>query len=127
MTEPLDLPRHPAIRVVAIPGKGNGVVALEPILKGALIEAAPVVPITAADRLANTHPLYPYTFAWDEPPFDEAIALGVISLLNHSETANATLTRDYPNRVLTVTAQQDIEAGAEITIHYGIPLWFEGV
>lgn len=125
MTEPLDLPRHPAIRIIAIPGKGNGVVAIEPILKGALIEAAPVIPMTAANRLAGMHPLYPYTFAWDEPPFDEAIALGVISLINHSETANATLARDYTNRVLTVTAQQDIEAGAEITIHYGIPLWFK--
>jgi SET domain-containing protein len=127
MTEPLDLPRHPNLRIIAVPGKGNGVVAIEPILKGQLLEASAVIPMTAADRLTAGHALYPYTFAWDEPPYDEAIALGLISLVNHSERPNATLGRDYPNRVLTLTALHDIDAGSEITIHYGIPLWFEDI
>ena len=125
MTEPLDLPRHPAIRVVDLFGKGRGVVAIEPIHRGELIEASPVIPLRAADALAKGHALFDYAFAWETQPFAEAIALGMVSLANHSPHPNASLAPDYRAKTLRLVALRDIEEGEEITIDYGIPLWFE--
>lgn len=123
--ESLDLPRHPAVRVAALPGKGRGLVAIEPIGQGELIEAAPVVRLQEADRLADAHPLFDYAFAWDEPPFEEAIAFGVMSLTNHSGRPNAVVVRDYPNRCLRLVAIVDIAAGDEVVFSYGVEPWFE--
>ena len=125
MTEPLDLPRHPGIAVSDIPGRGRGVLAVEPIRKGELIEAAPVVRLLPEASPPKPSPLYDYLFAWDEPPFAEAIAFGIVSLVNHASPATATLACDFSDGTIRLLAQTDIEAGEEITIDYGIPLWFE--
>ena len=125
MTDPLDLPRHPGIRVTQIPDRGRGVVAIEPIRKGELIEASPVVRLLPDTSPPKSSPLYDYVFAWDEPPFAEAIAFGIVSLVNHAVPANATLACDISGQTLRLLATTDIEAGDEITIDYGIPLWFE--
>jgi len=125
VTEPLDLPRHPGIRVTDIAGRGRGVVAIEPIRKGELIEASPVVRLLPDASPPKSSPLFDYVFAWDEPPFAEAIAFGIVSLVNHAEQANATLACDIPGQMLRLLAATDIEAGEEVTIDYGIPLWFE--
>ena len=125
MTEPLDLPRHRGIRVTEIEGRGRGVVAIEPIRKGELIEASPVVRLLPDASPPKSSPLYDYVFAWDEPPFAEAVAFGIVSLVNHALAANATLACDIPGQTLRLLAASDIEAGEEITIDYDIPLWFE--
>jgi SET domain-containing protein len=125
MTEPLDLPRHPGIRVACMEGRGRGVVAVEPIRAGELIETAPVVRLRPGDSPESGSPLYQYTFAWDEPPFTEAIAFGVVSLVNHAAAPNATLRCDIAEQTLRLLAARDIAAGEEISIDYGIPLWFE--
>jgi hypothetical protein len=125
MTEALDLPRHPALRVAAIPGKGRGLVAIEPIGRGELLEAAPVVRLREADRLADAHPLFDYAFAWDEPPFEEAVAFGLVSLCNHSDLPNAALVRDYPSRCLRLVATADIAPGEEVVFRFGVEPWFE--
>lgn len=125
MTEPLDLPRHPGIRATKIEGRGRGVVAIEPIRKGELIEASPVVRLLPDASPPKSSPLFDYVFAWDEPPFAEAIAFGIVSLVNHATPANATLACDIPGQTLRLLAATDIEAGEEVTIDYGIPLWFE--
>ena len=122
MTEPLDLPRHPAIRVTDIPGRGRGVVAIEPIRHGELLEAAPIVRLMPEDSPPKGSPLYDYAFAWDEPPFAEAIAFGVLSLVNHAAEPNATIECDLDTQTIRLVAARDIEAGEEITFDYGVPL-----
>ena len=124
MTEPLDLPRHAGIRVAEIPNRGRGVVAIEPIRHGELIEASPVVRLLPDATPPKTSPLYDYCFAWDEPPFVEAIAFGVPSLVNHSAAPNATIDCDLDTQSIRLLAARDIEAGEEITFDYGVPLWF---
>jgi SET domain-containing protein len=125
MTEALDLPRHAALRVTEISGKGRGLVAIEPIGRGELLEAAPVVRLEERDRLPDGHPLSDYAFAWDETPFEEAIAFGLVSLCNHSDRPNATVVRDYPNRCLRLVAVADIAPGEEVVFRYGVEPWFE--
>lgn len=125
MTEALDVPRHEALRLTDIEGKGRGVVAVEPIQSGALLEIAPVIPLTSESQPMPDQILYAYPFLWDDPPFIEAIALGLISMINHSDEPNAQFETDIPNRIIRLTALRDIAAGEEVTFDYGIPLWFD--
>ena len=43
---------------------------------------------------------------------------------NHSDTPNARFTRNVKALSMTFTALRDIKAGEEITIDYGIPVWW---
>jgi hypothetical protein len=121
----LELPRHTALRVAEFPGKGRGLVAGADIREDDLLEVAPVLPMRKDELGSRTDGIYSYPFDWPDPPYIEAFALGMISLLNHSEDPNAWFETDIPNRVIRLYALRDIRAGEEITINYGIPLWFE--
>ena len=125
MSEPIDVPRHDALRLADIDGKGRGVVAIEPILSGALIEIAPVLPLTTESQPLPGQILFDYPFLWDDPPYIEAIALGLISMINHSDEPNAQFETDIANKIIRLTASRDIAAGEEVTFDYGIPLWFD--
>ena len=119
-----DVPRHAALRVAPIPGKGRGLVTADALKSGELLEVAPVIPMTPADGTARTSILFDYPFAWDVAPYVEAIALGAISMANHSRSPNAWFEPDLPNQVIRLFALRDIASGEEITIDYGIELWF---
>jgi SET domain-containing protein len=118
-------PRHPALRIADLAGKGRGLVGAGPIARGELLEAAPVIPLRRDELGARARGIFSYPFDWPEPPFAEAIALGLVSLINHSTAANADWELDIPKRAIRLFATRDIAAGEEITIDYGIPLWFE--
>jgi hypothetical protein len=124
-TEPMLLFRHAGVHVVEIAGKGRGLIAAQTLEEDELLEAAPVIPLKGQERTAKDHPLHDYVFQWPNPPFVEAVALGIISLANHSKEANGWFMPDIGAKVIRLYAQRHIEAGEEITIDYGIPLWFE--
>jgi hypothetical protein len=119
------LHRHPGLAVKAIPGKGRGLVTGEAIGRSTLLEIAPVIPMTSEDGGIQSSVLFDYPFAWDDPPYIEAIALGAISMANHSAAPNARFETDIPAGLIRLYAARDIAAGEEITIDYAIPLWFE--
>ncbi len=125
MTEMLAFPRHPGLRIVEFAGKGRGLVAGTWLQAGELLEVAPVIPMLPQELGQRADGIYSYPFAWPDPPFVEAIALGVISLLNHSDAPNADFDLDIPNRAIRLFAKRDIAPGEELSIDYGIPLWFE--
>ena len=112
-----------------VPGKGRGVIAMHDIARGELVERSPVIPIAHGD--SEKPGLSDYAFAWGEdvPGFEAgkecAIALGYISLYNHSTSSNVRLERHYADNEMSIHALRDIEAGEELTIDYDIPLWFE--
>ena len=114
---------------VNIPGKGRGVVAKAAIATGELIERSPVLPIGAAE--SECPGLNDYSFAWGEDVegFEKgkecAVGLGYLSLYNHSDTSNVSLTRHYEDNEMSIRALRDIAAGEELTINYDVPLWFE--
>ena len=124
MTTLLAFPRHPDIRVADFPGKGRGLVAGNAIPAGELLELAPVIPLRREDLGQRSEGIFSYPFDWPEPPYAEAVALGVISLINHSATPNADFEIDIPNRSIRLFTTAAIAPGQEITIDYGIPLWF---
>ena len=113
---------------VTIPGKGRGVIAKAPIAAGELIERSPVLPIGSVE--SESPGLNDYSFAWGEdvegfePGKECAVGLGYLSLYNHSDTSNVSLTRHYEDNEMSIRALRDIAAGEELTINYDVPLWF---
>ena len=111
------------------PKKGRGIFAREPIAAGSLIEAAPVIIVPAGQcALLDRTILHDYYFHWDGDPDGDgrgAIALGHVSLCNHSRKPRARVRRNLANSTLDLVALQAITAGEEVTIDYNCPLWFE--
>jgi hypothetical protein len=124
MSDPLSLPRHPDLRIADMPNKGRGVVTAAAIAEGTVLEVAPVIPLLPKDQPGRGSVVFDYPFYWDDAPYVEAIALGMLSMVNHSKEPNAWFEPDIPNKVIRVAALRDIAAGEEITFDYGIPLWF---
>jgi len=118
-------PRHPALRVAELTGKGRGLIGAAAIGRGELLELSPVIPLRREELGERATGIFSYPFDWPDPPYAEAVALGLISLINHSAAPNADWELDIPNRAIRLFAARDIAAGEEITIDYGIPLWFD--
>jgi SET domain-containing protein len=122
------------LSIVAVGGRGRGVISEAPIQKGELIERSPVLVIPAADRAATDATIvFTYVFMWEHGTVEEdlykhegraAIALGFTSLLNHSYTPNCDFIRHIDDLVIDLVAARDIEAGEELTIDYQMTLWF---
>jgi SET domain-containing protein len=107
--------------------KGRGVFARAALGAGVLIEAAPVVIVPADQRKLLDHTiLHDYYFVWDDGGGESriAVALGLISLCNHSRRPSARIRRNRARDTLDLLALTPIAAGSEITIDYNCPLWF---
>jgi uncharacterized protein len=96
-----------------------------------LIERAPIIPINEKQwpNAAKTL-LSDYAFDWGEKDEHAAIALGYISIYNHSYSPNAQLEQMLDELMMEIIAIKDIHEGEEITINYNgdpekqDPLWF---
>lgn len=129
-TEREDLPETTLGAAVAwrkIKGKGRGVFAVRRILKGEIVECAPVVPMAKKDIPDDGNVPDGYVLEWDEDDEDNAYALvlGYVMLYNHSARPNIELENDTENLTITVRALRDIRAGEELTWNYGCELWFD--
>ncbi len=130
--------RAGGLYIKLVPGKGNGVFCQRGLEHGEIIETAPALVITPPD-LAHIDQsfLYNYYFSAKALPDhalvplgitdkDQAglLALGLLSLCNHSDKPNAAVEKQYERgRALCVLrALRGIEADEEITISYG-PAW----
>jgi SET domain-containing protein len=124
-------PNCRGIRMGVVDRRGRGMFAVRKFLKGELIERAPVVVIDEKKwpNAAKTI-LSDYAFDWGEKDEHAAIAMGYISIYNHSYSPNAQLEQMLDELMMEIIAIKDIEAGEEITINYnGDPdnqdsLWF---
>ena len=110
------------------PAKGRGVFARAPIAAGALIEAAPVVIVPAAQcALLDKTILHDYYFDWDgdrDGARSGAVPLGLVALCNHSRRPRARVRRNLTQATLDLIALVALAPGDEITIDYNCPLWF---
>jgi uncharacterized protein len=109
--------------------RGRGVFARTAIATGMLIEAAPVLVIPAADcpTLDRTI-IHDYYFHWDGDPEGAgrgALGLGLVTLCNHAGRPNAKVERNFARHTLDLIATGPIATGEEVTIDYGVTLWFE--
>ncbi|MCA1691996.1 MAG: SET domain-containing protein-lysine N-methyltransferase [Actinobacteria bacterium] len=105
--------------VVSIPRKGRGLVAGRRFRSGEVIDRAPVLVIPAAEwgQIQGTC-VGRLCFSWGRNGQDGALALGPVSLLNHSYTPNAFAQAIPAERMMEFLALRDIPRGEEITINY---------
>src|SRR4051794_38409752 len=117
--------------------RGRGIVALEDIEPGRLVERSPVLIIPAEQRLAVDNTIiFTYVFMWEHHTVEEdlykhrgrcAIALGYTSLLSHSFDPNCIFVRHIDELLIDVYAKRTIKIGEELTIDYQMTLWFDPV
>ena len=114
--------------------RGRGVFARRSINKGELIERSPVIVVPREQWATIEHTILSnYVFDWGENEEDAAVALGYVSIYNHSYTPNAELTECLDDAIIEVSALRDIGEGEEILVNYnGSPddrdeLWFDVV
>src|SRR5689334_13366547 len=114
--------------------RGRGVFARRSINKGELIERSAVIVVPREQWVTIEHTILSnYVFDWGENEEDAAVALGYVSIYNHSYTPNAELTECLDDAIIEVSALRDIGEGEEILVNYnGSPddrdeLWFDVV
>lgn len=99
--------------------RGRGVFTTKNLKKGTVLEVSPVVVLTEADRKAVEKTLlYHYVFEWGKDKKKAALALGYVSLYNHSYDANCEYEMDYSKKLMTIKTVRDIKKGEELFINY---------
>ena len=123
----------PFLTIASSNNRGRGVFTTEPIPAHTVIEIAPVIVVSASERekLEQTL-LYDYIFEWGEDSKMAAVALGYISIYNHSNSPNCSYDMDFEHQTITIKTLHKIEIGAELFINYmcpegpsNDPVWFE--
>lgn len=114
------------------PGKGRAVFTEEDIAKGSVIEIAPVIAMSAGERIhLDKTLLHDYIFEWGLKKEQCAMALGLIPIYNHSYNSNCEYMMDYESSLMAIKTIRDIKAGEEVTINYNgdwndqKKVWFE--
>ena len=114
--------------------RGRGVFAERSFQQGEMLETSAVVEIYAKwNDLPRHVQLIVYDWGYLIGSSDEdlrGIALGVVSLFNHSENPNVSFKANIDLKAIIFTASKDILAGEELLIDYnadqtpGSPNWF---
>lgn len=111
---------------------GRGVFTSEDIPADTLIEIAPVVVMSAADRAhLDKTLLHDYIFVWGKDENQCCMALGYVPIYNHSYKSNCDYIMDFDEDVIFVKTVADIKKGEELTINYNgawndeTEIWFK--
>jgi SET domain-containing protein len=111
--------------------KGRGVYTSKNIPAGTVIEISPVLVLSPKERKTiEETKLFDYIFEWGNNHKSGAIALGYVSLYNHSYDANCDYDMDYDNLLMTVRTVKPVKKGAELCVNYNAapadktPVWF---
>ncbi len=98
---------------------GRGVFACRKFKSGNVIETAPLILLSAADKafLQGTS-LFSYYFLIENADTPAALGLGYSSVYNHSYDPNAEYTINLKNATLVIKACKTIFPNHEITLNY---------
>ena len=112
--------------------KGRGIFTSENIRARTIVEVSPVIVLSAKDRKAVDQTLlHDYIFEWGESKRQACLALGYISLYNHSYSSNCEYEMDYDEQTITIRTVRSIKKGEEFFINYNRSwnskneLWFD--
>ena len=123
----------PYLTIASSANRGRGVYTTEPIQKGTVIEVSPVIVMSPEERIQLEKTLlHDYIFEWDVVEKSAAVALGYLSIYNHSNEPNCAYEMDFDHEMISIKTLSDIEKGAELFINYmhaegpsSDPVWFE--
>ncbi len=114
------------------PGKGRGIFTNELILAHTIIEIAPVIVMSASDRiLLDKTLLHDYIFEWGADKTQCCMALGFVPIYNHSYNSNCEYFMDYSTETIMLKTVKNIVKDEEVFINYNGDfndktfLWFE--
>ncbi|KZS99472.1 uncharacterized protein LAESUDRAFT_622207, partial [Laetiporus sulphureus 93-53] len=98
--------------------------ASRPIDAYTVVEISPVLLFSSEEYEAHGKytVLDPYTFRWRDGRM--ALALGLGSLFNHSQSPNVSYIINTKTESIRYTTMRRIETGEELCIFYGHKLWF---
>ncbi len=124
---------NPQIYLLQTENKGRGVYTKAAIKAKTVIETAPVIVMTDADRqLLDKTLLHDYIFEWTPNGVKMCcMALGWVPMYNHSKRSNCEYFMDYDDDTIYIETVRDIKAGEELTINYNgtwnnaDKVWFE--
>lgn len=122
----------PYIDVKPAGDKGRGVFTSKAIAADTVIEISPVLVLKPKERKTlEATLLYHYVFEWGDTRRKAAMALGYISMYNHSYTSNCRYEMDFDEMIMTIYTVKPIKKGEELTINYNAdpnsdtPVWFD--
>jgi len=99
--------------------KGRGVFTSEIIKAKTIIEISPVIVMSNNDRvLLDQTLLHDYIFEWGEKRNQCCVALGYVSIYNHSYQSNCEYEMDYKQELISIKTIRLIKAGEELFINY---------
>lgn len=119
--------------VVALSDKrGRGVFTSKSIPADTVIEISPVIVLTPKERkdIEKTK-LFHYIFEWGDTRRQACVALGYISLYNHSYDSNCAYEMDFDHKLVTIRTVKQIKKGEELFINYNAhpedktKVWFD--
>lgn len=102
---------------------GRGVFTAEDIAKDTIIEIAPVIVMSADDRVwLDKTRLHDYIFEWGDRESKQTMrccmALGYVPVYNHSYKSNCEYEMDIENERIRIRTVHFIKAGEELFINY---------
>ena len=126
--------RLPCLFIAETEEKGRAVFTNDALETGTLLETAPVIVMTGEERkLIDQTRLHDYIFVWGDANDQCAMALGWISMYNHSYSSNAEYYMDFETEQMFVKTVRPIAEGEEVTINYNgtwndeTKVWFDVV
>ena len=124
--------RLPCLFIAETEEKGRAVFTNDALETGTLLETAPVIVMTGEERkLIDQTRLHDYIFVWGDANDQCAMALGWISMYNHSYSSNAEYYMDFETEQMFVKTVRPIAEAEEITINYNgtwndeTKVWFD--
>ena len=112
--------------------RGRGVFTKSNIKAGEVIEVAPVVVMSKADRKhIDQTLLHDYIFEWGDDRKQCCVALGYVSMYNHAYLSNCEYEMDFKQHIITIKTVRSIKAGEQLFINYNAvwndesPVWFD--
>lgn len=124
----------PCLIIAPTAQMGRGVFTLEALAADTLVEISPVIVLPEKDRkLLDQTLLHYYIFEWGEDQRGCCVALGYVSLYNHSFESNCEYEMDVESQMIRIKTMRAIEAGEELFINYNgdfndpKPLWFDTI
>jgi len=112
--------------------KGRGVFTSENISAGTIIEISPVIVMSKKERvMLDQTLLHDYIFEWGKKKNQCCLALGYVSVYNHSYQSNCEYEMDYDEELISIKTMRYIKAGEELSINYNgdwdnkKTLWFD--
>ncbi|KAG0268442.1 hypothetical protein BGZ95_002461 [Linnemannia exigua] len=121
--EPVRLFNQSTLQIQDCGAKGRGVVTTVAIPARTIIDISPILLFPSEEY--STHGRYTqldhYTYRWKG---GMALALGLGSMFNHSNSPNVGFQRDIDSGLIKYSTLREIHAGEELCISYGPNLWF---